>query len=127
MKAASHEIDIILGLRFMPAVDGGRREFRVSFADALSGPWSPVQPFAHGDDLVFADGAPEWTTMTSHGELVRTGIDQRLEIPPLERTEFLIQGTHRVLKDYPATPWSLGLMRNFDESAQGLVRRFEGR
>ena len=91
----------------------GRREFHLSTAPTLSGPWSKTRPFAHGDDLVWAEGVPQWTNMVSHGELLRSGIDQRLEIPPLDETVFLIQGTtgYEQAKDYAEIPWSLGLIR----------------
>lgn len=94
--------------------DDGRRHFTRSTAPALAGPWSNPAPFAHGDDLVFPEAVTPWTTMVSHGELIRTAADQRLEIPPLDRAQFLIQGTTQYQSaGYAEIPWSLGLIRNY--------------
>jgi endo-1,4-beta-xylanase len=53
-----------------------------------------------------------WTDCVSHGELLRTGFDQRLEVDPT-RLRFLIQGvldSDREGKKYGEIPWRLGML-----------------
>ena len=55
---------------------------------------------------------PEWTTNISHGELLRAGIDETLEVDPAD-VRFLFQGAsdneYRG-KAYGKIPWRLGML-----------------
>ena len=54
----------------------------------------------------------KWSDSFSHGELLRAGRDERLEVDP-ERLQFLYQGVsdaERKGKAYGAIPWRLGLL-----------------
>lgn len=95
--------------------DAGRREYHVSTALTLLGPWSKAAPFAHGDDLQFGDGVPPWTNMVSHGELIRSGANQQLEVLSLDQAQFLVQGTtgYKDAPDYTEIPWRLGIITNY--------------
>ncbi len=63
--------------------------------------------------FLLADG-PRWTDHISHGELLRLGTDERMEISNVE-PPFLIQGVadddYRG-KEYGKIPWALGLLRS---------------
>ena len=64
----------------------GNRFFRSFVAASLDGVWSPLaadwtNPFAGKTNVTFADGVA-WTNDISHGELIRDGYDQKLEIDP---------------------------------------------
>ncbi len=96
----------------------GRRYFKAYLADRLEGPWrgladSLERPFAGARENV-RQPEPAWTDSISHGEMIRAGIDQRLEIDPGD-LRFLFQGTDR--KGYTGSggygkiPWRLGLLR----------------
>ena len=66
----------------------GNRFFRSFVSPTLDGVWTPLaadwtNPFAGKTNVTFADGAA-WTNDISHGELVRDGYDQRLEIDPTQ-------------------------------------------
>ena len=105
--------------RFLTVVeaqtDGGRRYYKAYLADRLDGDWKPLaatkaKPFA---DLVnVRDGAAHWTDSISHGELLRTGYDETMEVDP-SNLKFLFQGvseSRRAGKKYGEIPWELGLL-----------------
>ena len=86
----------------------GNRFFRSFVSSSLDGVWTPLadnwsNPFAGKTNVTFADGVM-WTNDISHGELIRDGYDQKLEIDPAN-LKFLYQGAdpahnrHRVLSD----------------------------
>jgi len=60
-----------------------------------------------------------WTESISHGELLRAGVDQHLEVDPA-RLRFLFQGVSdqaRAGKPYGQIPWRLGIL---ERDAQDL-------
>jgi len=92
----------------------GHRYYKAYVADRLEGEWQPLaatgeRPFAGLANVTFT-GEP-WSDSISHGELVRSGHDERLEVDPA-RLRFLYQG----LKDdqwsqgYGRLAWRLGLL-----------------
>ncbi len=93
----------------------GWRYFKAYLADQLDGEWEPL---AATKELAFASmantehGDARWTDCISHGELLRAGHDQRLEVDPAGM-RFLFQG---VLdrecegRGYGQIPWRLGLL-----------------
>jgi hypothetical protein len=105
--------------RFLTVVEaqgpGGRRYYKAYLADRLDGKWAPLaatreKPFAAPGN-VRPEGTP-WTDSFSHGELLRTGHDERLEVDPA-RLRFLFQGVadaDRQGKPYGEIPWKLGLL-----------------
>ena len=53
-----------------------------------------------------------WTTSISHGELIRTGVDESMEIDPAH-LQFLIQGasdSEYRSHAYGLIPWRLGML-----------------
>ncbi len=92
--------------------NAGVRSFAMATATALEGPWKKVTTrYATGDQLVTVSGVEPWTEMVSHGELLRTGYDQRMEYDPAT-CRWLIQGImkNQMGVKYPFLPWKLGLM-----------------
>ena len=93
----------------------GRRYFRSWIADSLEGPWLPWQasgsyPFA-GERNVTFEGTP-WTNDISHGEAIRAGHDETLEVEPCG-LRYLFQGADPLADnggDYNKIPWRLGLL-----------------
>jgi hypothetical protein len=93
----------------------GRRYYKAYVADALDGAWKPLaatreNPFAAIENVRFT--GINWTTSISHGELIRGGIDERLEIDP-KRLQFLYQGVNdagRESNPYGQIPWMLGIL-----------------
>lgn len=98
----------------------GRRFFSSYTATALDGTWTSTgtrsdRPFA-GPDTV----AAPWSIHVSHGELLRTGIDERLEVDTSRQAALLYQGwdgTSRVtsvplgkFNGYHEIPWRLSLL-----------------
>ncbi len=95
--------------------DNGSRYYKAYLADRLEGPWRPwlaerERPFA--SPLNVLQASPRWTDSISHGELIRTGSDEHLEIEP-DRFRFLIQGVLEADRQglpYGQIPWRLGLL-----------------
>lgn len=96
---------------------------------SAGGPWTKVaEKWAWRGNLVYNAG--QWTTSVSHGEFIRAGVNQRLEISDINRVDFLIQGTTQLsCCPYQQIPWDLGVMRNYTTSPSptptpaGTVRR----
>lgn len=95
--------------------DGGIRYFRSwTSTDLASDEWTPLadtvdNPFAGSSNVAF-DGIP-WTESISHGEVVRSQVDQTLTISPCNLL-YLYQGLDPAEADgdYNSLPWNLGLL-----------------
>jgi hypothetical protein len=93
----------------------GGRYYQAYLADRLDRPWRPLaadveQSFA-GPQNVHFTGA-RWTDWISHGELLRAGYDERLEIDG-NSLKFIFQGVtapEAAGRPYGAIPWRLGLL-----------------
>jgi hypothetical protein len=93
----------------------GWRYYKAYLADRLDGEWTPLaatkgKSFASMANCEHPGG--RWTDCISHGELLRVGFDQRLEVDPA-RLRFLIQGVldrDRDGKEYSEIPWRLGMV-----------------
>lgn len=92
----------------------GTRYFRSFVADALDGEWTPLadtfqNPFSASTNVSFE--GETWTSEISHGELIRSGFDQRLTVS-LGSTCFLYQGMDPAQSsvEYSQRPYRLGLL-----------------
>ena len=93
---------------FETSGEGGWRHYGLAQAAELGGPWTlEASDFAARLDT-------GWSRDISHGELIRTSYDERLEAG-FAKAQFLIQGMPLDLHqgDYPSLPWRLGLLRNY--------------
>lgn len=91
----------------------GIRSFGLARANRLAGPWEKATDrYATETQLCYESGSPRWTAMVSHGEMIRSGYDQRLEYDA-DSPVMLIQGRLKDTSDalYPSLPWKLGLIR----------------
>jgi hypothetical protein len=103
-------------LTLVEAQNGGRRYYKAYLADRLDGEWQPLaatrdKPFA--SPLNVGETAQHWTDSFSHGELLRKGHNERLEVDPGD-LRFLFQGVsdERMRgKKYGEIPWQLGLLQ----------------
>jgi hypothetical protein len=102
-------------LTLVEAQAGGRRYYKAYLADRLDGEWAPLaatreQPFASPVNV--RDSGEHWTDSFSHGELIRDGYDEKLEVDPAH-LRLLFQGVSdeaRQGKPYGQIPWRLGLL-----------------
>jgi hypothetical protein len=102
-------------LTIVEAQNSGRRYYKAYLADRLDGRWRPLadtreKPFA--SPLNVHDAALHWTDSFSHGELLRAGYDERLEVDPAS-LRLLFQGvTDEKMngKVYGQIPWQLGIL-----------------
>jgi endo-1,4-beta-xylanase len=91
----------------------GRRYFRSWTSTSIDGQWTPLaatedNPFARSTNVTFPAGT--WTKDISHGEMIRSGIDQTMEVNP-HRLQYLYQGMDPSASgDYGQLPWQLGLL-----------------
>ena len=89
------------------------RRYGLATASNLLGPWIRVaDDYATGAKLVFANEADRWTDEVSHGEMIRTGYDQKLEYDPADG-RFLIQGlrSKKHVGEYRRLGWRLGIIK----------------
>jgi len=93
----------------------GWRYYKAYLAGQLDGRWNPV---AAEKDKAFASmknvdqPGQRWTDVISHGELLRAGYDQQLQVEP-DNLRFLFQGVldrQRSGKNYGEIPWRLGIL-----------------
>ena len=92
----------------------GRRYYKAYLADHLASEWRPLadtreRPFASFKNI---GGDSSWTTSISHGELIRAGVDEHLEVDPAH-LQFLFQGVSdedRESRPYGKILWKLGLI-----------------
>jgi hypothetical protein len=93
----------------------GWRYYKAYTAETLDGEWKPL---AATKDRAFASmrsvkqTGDRWTDAVSHGELLRAGYDERLEMDPA-KMRFLFQGVldrDRRGKKYGEIPWKLGIL-----------------
>jgi endo-1,4-beta-xylanase len=100
-------------LLIVEAIGSTGRYFRSWTSTSLSGSWTPLadsqtNPFARSSNVTFS-GSP-WTNDISHGEMIRAGNNQLLEISPCHM-QYLYQGMAPGSSgDYSQLPWRLGLL-----------------
>lgn len=92
----------------------GRRLYRSWTSTSLDGPWqahktSESDPFAGLNNVTFPGG--QWTQQISHGEMIRDGYDEKMEIDTCNM-KFLYQGVNLsgFNGSYNARPYRLGLL-----------------
>lgn len=91
------------------------RYYELWTSSSAGGPWTQVaEKWAWRGNLAY--NADPWTTNVSHGELIRAGYNQKLEINDINRVDFLIQGTTSLEGDYQKLIWDLGIIRNYTGS-----------
>lgn len=101
----------------------GRRYYKAFVADRLDGRWIPLadseqEPFAGATNIEPGTNVERWTDNVSHGELIRQGCNERLEISETN-WEFLFQGmleAEKRDKNYGQFTWRLGMLRSNDQS-----------
>jgi hypothetical protein len=102
-------------LTIIEAQNGSRRYYKAYLADRLDGEWKPLaatreKPFAAPMNV--RDTGHHWTDSFSHGELLRAGYDEKLEVDPAT-LRFLFQGVSDDQmrgKKYGEIPWKLGIL-----------------
>jgi len=102
-------------LTVVEAIADKRRYFKAYIADGLAKPWQPLadtreNPFVSPQNVVNQETS--WATSYSHGEFLRTGYDERLEID-LADLQLLFQGADDQeygQNNYGQIPWRLGLL-----------------
>ncbi|MBI4660194.1 MAG: glycoside hydrolase [Verrucomicrobia bacterium] len=101
-------------LTVVEAQGGGRRYYKAYLADRLEGPWKGSadtldKPFAAHSNV---EQDTEWTTNISHGELIRSGVDESMELDPAN-LRFVFQGASDKEyrgQGYGGIPWRLGIL-----------------
>ena len=101
----------------------GWRYYKAYLADRLDGPWTPLAATREKAFASMRNTRPDgsrWTDCISHGELLRTGFDHRLEVDPAN-LRFLFQGVTdraRAGKRYGEIPWCLGILKPLSQKAR---------
>jgi arabinoxylan arabinofuranohydrolase len=88
------------------------RYYELFTSSSAGGPWTLVaQKWAYHGNLSY--NSDHWTTNVSHGELIRAGYNQKLEINDINKVDFLIQGTTDMSPTYQQIIWDLGVIHNY--------------
>ncbi|MCA9127226.1 MAG: hypothetical protein KDB22_09070 [Planctomycetales bacterium] len=95
---------------------GRRRYFKGYVADRLDGKWTPIadsqaKPLVSPVNVV--NQQQSWAMSYSHGEFLRAGYDQRLELDTTQPLQLLFQGAsddEYQIGNYGDIPWRLGLL-----------------
>lgn len=103
-------------LTLVEAIGKKGRYFRAWTSNSLVGEWKPIptssmNSFADSDNVVFSGTA--WAEGVSHGEMLRSSVDQTLTIDPCKPLQFLYQGldiTQSKVTDYIKLPYKLALI-----------------
>ncbi|KAG6087919.1 hypothetical protein E4U30_003935 [Claviceps sp. LM220 group G6] len=96
------------------AGNDGNRYFRSWSSKTLDGQWSSLanteqNPFIRSNNVKFESGKA-WTENFSHGEVVRTNVDQTMTIDPC-KMQYLYQGRDpKSSGGYDDLPWKLALL-----------------
>ena len=94
------------------------RYYELWTSASAGGPWSQVaEKWAYHGNLTY--NADVWTTHVSHGEIIRAGYNQKLEIEDINRADFLIQGSTNINMTYQQIIWDLGVIRNYTDTYTG--------
>ena len=101
-------------LTLIEAMAPGQRYYKAWLADKIEGPWTPLaatrdHPFASTANVTQKE---PWTTSISHGELVRSGNNETLEVDPAH-LRFVFQGVDAEgykAKKYGSIPWQIGIL-----------------
>lgn len=88
------------------------RYYELWTSSSAGGSWTQVaEKWAWRDNLSYK--ADSWTTNVSHGEIIRAGYNQKMEINDINQVDFLIQGTTNLNVAYQQINWDLGVIRNY--------------
>jgi endo-1,4-beta-xylanase len=99
-------------ITLVEAISPKGRYFRIWKSDRLDGKW---EPFGSAPMNVFAssDNVDQlWSEGISHGEMVRTNVDQTMTIDPCKPLEYLFQGNDPAVRvdEYIKLPYRLGVI-----------------
>jgi hypothetical protein len=99
--------------KYYMMVEDINRYMELWTATSLGGTWTKVsEEWAAKTDLIY--NADHWTDQVSHGEIIRSGTNERLEINNIDHCDILIQGVvNGSYPDYASIPYDLGLIRNY--------------
>ncbi|KAJ2922695.1 hypothetical protein H1R20_g14392, partial [Candolleomyces eurysporus] len=92
-----------------------RRWFRSWTSSSIAGPWKELaaeedNAFMRSNNVVFPSGTPEWTKDFSHGEMIRSGVDQEMKINPCKMVYFYQGMDPNAEGPYGDLPWRLALV-----------------
>lgn len=96
------------------------RYYELWTSESAGGPWTQVaEKWAWHGNITFKGS--EWTHNVSHGEIIRAGYDQKMEINNINAVDFLIQGSTDTGEEYQELTWDIGLMKNYTEDEESGI------
>jgi predicted GH43/DUF377 family glycosyl hydrolase len=98
--------------QYYMVVEDINRHFELWRASSPGGNFTKVsEEWAHRNDLIYE--SDHWTDQVSHGEIIRAGTNEYMEVSNLNSCQFLIQGVPSgSYGEYWQIPYDLGVIRN---------------
>lgn len=98
--------------KYYMIVEDIQRHFELWEANHPGGKFTKLaEKWASEDRLMLQDNP--WTDQISHGEIIRSGVDEKMEIEDINSCQILIQGVNRGdYGDYGNIPYRLGIIKN---------------
>jgi hypothetical protein len=108
---APHVYKNIADGKYYMMVEDITRHQELWTANNPGGSWTKLaENWAAKSNLI--EMAEHWTDQVSHGEIIRAGVDERMEISDIYHCEILIQGVvNGSYGDYGNIPYDLGIIR----------------
>ncbi len=99
--------------KYYMMVEDIRRYFEIWQASSLDGTWTKLnEKWADYANLIETN--EHWTDQVSHGEILRSGIDEMCEIEDINHCQVIFQGVvNGNYADYGIIPYDLGIMKNY--------------
>jgi hypothetical protein len=108
---ASHVYKNIKDGNYYMMVESVVRYFDLWTASTLGGTWTKIQD-RWADQYNITDTNEHWTEQVSHGEIIRAGVNEKLEINDINNCEILFQGmlSGEGSGGYDMLPYRLGML-----------------
>lgn len=99
--------------KYYMMVEDIARHFELWQATSLDGIWTKINE-KWASKATLTETSEHWTDQVSHGEILRTGVNEKCEINDINKCQILIQGVlNGTYPSYGAIPYELGMIRNY--------------
>lgn len=99
--------------KYYMMVEDIARHFELWQAKSLEGTWTKINE-KWASKTTLTETKEHWTDQVSHGEILRTGVNEKCEIDNINKCQILIQGVvNGTYSGYETIPYELGMIKNY--------------